>query len=114
MIRVFPPPLEAGVTPELWEAVVEGLNAEGLSARLEEPHEERAGQAVAIVGIFLSEFVATKTLDVIAQVLWTKLRGKRRLGTMQGKPRRVPIVGPDGNVLRWVEVPSEEPEAGDA
>ncbi len=101
MIRVIPPPLEYGMDPELWEAVVDGLNAEGLSARLEEPVERRGAHEVTTVGVFLRDYAAGKTLDVIALVLWAKLRGKPRFGTMKDKPRRVPIYGPTGDVLRW-------------
>jgi hypothetical protein len=111
MIRVIPPPLEYGVNRELWEAVVDGLNAEGLSARLEAPEEQRGAPEVALaVGIFLAEYVGEEALNTIRQVLWTKLRGKRRLGTMKGKPRRVPVYLPNGDVLTWVEVPSVEPD----
>ncbi len=109
MIRVIPDRMELGVMPEVWEAVVEGLNAEGLDARLERRVEYRDAYDIAEgVGLFLGGYVAEATLDVIAGVLREKLRGKRRVGPMKGQPRRVPIYGPNGDVLREVEVPSDQ------
>lgn len=74
------------------------------------------GAAAEAVGIFLAGYVGDGVLDAIRRIVWDKLRGKRRLGTMKAQPRRIPIYGPNGDVLTWIEVPSE-PDAsseGDA
>jgi hypothetical protein len=114
MIRVVPFPLDYGVDPEPWDGIVAALNAEGIFAHLDQPIERRdAGAAAEAVGIFLAGYVGEEVLDAIRRVVWDKLRGKRRLGTMKGQPRRIPIYGPNGDVLSWIEVPSEPNENSD-
>jgi hypothetical protein len=95
-IVITPAPLE-GLYREEWEAVRDDLKAAGLDVVIEQPIEERgAGHLILETVITVG---ATKSLDVLVEIVRTRLRRRDR--------DRPPIVvyGPDGEVLTRVDLP---------
>jgi hypothetical protein len=105
-----------------YEAVKSELEGRGIDAHLVEPEPfEEPGPDVVYniaqllatpeVVVYLAEQLADHALDVIEGVLIGYLIGKVRSGPKQGMRRRAQILGPDGRVLREVQLPAGEDTA---
>lgn len=113
MIVVRSSVIELGMFREEYEAFVAALGAEGFAARVDDPEERRGlAQAAHDVGIWLGSDVAPGAaagLAVEAVVRAARATIGRAKRARRTQPlRRLPIYGPDGKVLSWVELPAAE------
>jgi hypothetical protein len=107
-----------------YEAVRHEFEKQGFAVRIVEPapFEERGTDVVYNIAllmatpevvIHLGEQLADHVLDILEAVLIAYLIGRVKVGPKQGTPRRAQILGPDGRVLRNVQLPPGDEAAGD-
>jgi hypothetical protein len=109
-ITLAPTPLELGLHREQYDRLVRELEEQGHDVELRRPIEERAppgdasGPAPALeLAVHIAGFVSDHIVDALVGVLIARLASRLR----RNEPRRVTIYGPDGRVLRELELPSE-------
>ena len=108
MIVITPAPMELGLHEAAYDELVQALADEGLEARIEPPIERRGGvpQEFVDVTVQVLDHVSDHVIELVIGYLLAKLRMPRR-GARKGVPRQGVILGPDGEVLRRVEIPSD-------
>jgi hypothetical protein len=113
MILVRTSVVEYGLYRDDYDAFVAALEAEGFSARVAVPEEQRgASAAVREVGIWLISEVAPSValaliVDAVVRAAGATFARAKRGRRTQGL-RRLPIYGPNGEVLAWVELAAAE------
>jgi hypothetical protein len=108
-IVVAPQPMEYGLHRDAYPPFIEALAGEGIDAQIELPIEFRGGLHVA--GLDLALYVQEHVPQVMLDLLVLKAVETLGRSIRRGKrdTRRMVIFGPNGEVLREVDVPTHEP-----
>jgi hypothetical protein len=106
--------LERGFHAEAYVALVVDLEEAGFEAELRAPEEQRFGlpQELVNAALTLSEKVGDETIAVIVGIYVDRmLRSRRRRKDPPSRPPVMELYGPDGDVLRTVEIPERDEDA---
>jgi hypothetical protein len=101
-IVITPAPMEIGIYGAEWQAVCDEVDAAGLEATLERPIERR--DTVHVILETSIAVTATKSLDVVIEILRKRLRRRDR-----HRPSVI-VYGPGGEVLTRIELPKLDSE----
>lgn len=103
-IVIEPSPLLRGTAEDELTALVRDLEARGHPVTLTSAPERRdLGQAAADLAVHVLEAVEAHVLDAIVAAVTARLVTRRR----GRRPKRAVIYGPDGEVLREVDIPAD-------
>ena len=97
-IVITPAPMEIGIYGAEWQAVCDDVDAAGLEATLERPDTVHVILETSIA------VTATKSLDVVIEILRKRLRRRDR-----HRPSVI-VYGPGGEVLTRIELPKLDSE----
>jgi hypothetical protein len=111
-IVIEPASIELGLNRDAYDGLVSDLEEGGFDAELRPRTEERWGlpevpQEFVVASLWLGEHIAGQAFDAIVQMLLSRMwRSRRKLRGQ--RPPVVLIYGPDGEVLRKVEIPERD------
>jgi len=116
MITIRTSVLEYRIYRDDYDAFVTALRHEGFATEIDQPMERRsAGDTAVELGIWIWEHPEqAASLIAVAEAIRraaasTIARARKARRTQQ--LRRLPIYGPDGEVLTWVDLPAEGSES---